>query len=538
MDNKISKYFEKMQYNFKDISLLKPENKDNSLDLFKNIITDSVAHDFNPKRYNFYIQFMEALNNPEVINNVLYANTIIKSSKEAEAESIRKIVNGLQSLYKINPHTDIYSKDYELKKKAKKEKIDSTVSKKIYTLLQNDTTLQKENDTNKLNGIINATFDVKKATQVGGGKNNEIIAYFYKKIVEDIKIIKSNLNKIKIRFENINDKINEKKANEILKIDHSVKGLINENLNDDDKDKKQLGFLLKDTLYKTSEKQKFDEKPLETFTETVNSILHIKPQEYKVAVETEPIKGITDDAVSTGKVGDNHKGTENTKGTEGAERTKGTEGTERTKGYADEDADADGKGANIKKESQGGYILEDYEYQKLNNLIFDIENDTMRPINKLDISKEDRIVFIGVTFIIRFICLSIIEWGMNTNFVSSFQQIFLFYCAIYITIFCFITMIVNVIYNYPLQQLYTDHSIVNISSMLYYFYIYTNGPMRLVVHLMFIIILMLIPFIINIGNNQFDTIDFNYETKKNTRNILSRFTLVIWIITSIIAIRY
>jgi len=49
---------------------------------------------------------------------------------------------------------------------------------------------------------------------------------------------------------------------------------------------------------------------------------------------------------------------------------------------------------------------------------------------------------------------------------------------------------------------------------------------------------MLIPFIINMGNNMTDKANFNYETKKYTRNTLSRFTLVIWIITSLIAIRY
>ena len=302
------------------------------------------------------------------------------------------------------------------------------------------------------------------------------------------------------------------------------------NITDNDKDKKKLGFILSDTLYKTEKTQKFKENPLENFTETVNNILHIKPEEYNIPLNTEFIlKNDQNTNNGTGVAGDtvNANGAGDTVKADGADRA-----DENDKKSVSTDTN---KKRNI---TSGGYVLEDSEYQKLNNLIFDIENDIMRPINKLDISKEDRIVFIGVTFIIRFICLSIIEWGMNTNFISSFQQIFLFYCAIYITIFCFITMIVNVIYNYPLQQLYSDHSIVNISSTLYYFYIYTNGPMRLVIHLMFIIILMLIPFIINIGNNQFDTIDFNYETKKNTRNILSRFTLVIWIITSIIAIRY
>lgn len=531
MDNKISKYFEKMQYNFKDISLLKPENKDNSLDLFKNIITDSAAHDFNPKRYNFYIQFMEALNNPEVVNNVLYANTIIKSSKEAEAESIRKIVNGLQSLYKINEDPNLSAKNYNEKKIEKKNKIDENVSKKISTLFKNDNT--EGTDNSKLDSIINLTFKTQPQPQQqtgGGNKNNEIVAYFYKKIVEDIKIINDNLNKIKSKFQSINNKIKEQNKKETSQIDNSVKGLINDNITDNDKDKKKLGFILSDTLYKTEKTQKFKENPLENFTETVNNILHIKPEEYNIPLNTEFIlKNDQNTNNGTGVAGDtvNANGAGDTVKADGADRA-----DENDKKSVSTDTN---KKRNI---TSGGYVLEDSEYQKLNNLIFDIENDIMRPINKLDISKEDRIVFIGVTFIIRFICLSIIEWGMNTNFISSFQQIFLFYCAIYITIFCFITMIVNVIYNYPLQQLYSDHSIVNISSTLYYFYIYTNGPMRLVIHLMFIIILMLIPFIINIGNNQFDTIDFNYETKKNTRNILSRFTLVIWIITSIIAIRY
>ena len=602
MNTKINKFLNKIQYNFKDISEFKPENKESSVD-FTNFIKDSDAHNFNPRRYNFYIQFMEGLNNPDILKNVLYANTVIKSKKEKENESIRKIVNGLQRLYMIPTTTDnVTQSEYNQKKKEKRKHINENVTAKITNLVNSDnnTSVNNTADTRHtiVSSIINSTFQdpiVKKGGKKGtrpspidvsvrkkvtfhkdyvenesvenesageflgqiaddpnnkadstdstdkavstdkadstgedstngqaDPKNNSIIGLYYQKIVSDITQITYNLNMISKKYKKIDKylKENDVKTSEKLKKDSDK--ILNDSSNDLENIKQFVNGDDKDTQ---SVNISYD-NPLISFINATDPIFKQKntgvlPLDISEENEDEIKPTITGSPATTPK-----------SGTPIAPKS-GIPGTPKsvTSGILKVPSKLGSKRG-------GDYILEDSEYQKLNDLVFDIENDTMRPITKLDISNEDRIVFIGVTFIIRFIALSLIEWSMNTNFISSFKQAFMFYCVIYISIFCFITIIVNIIYNYPLQQLYTDKSLVDIPSMLYYFYIYTNGPMRLVIHLIFILILMLIPFIINMGNNMTDKANFNYETKKYTRNTLSRFTLVIWIITSLIAIRY
>jgi hypothetical protein len=492
---------------------------------------------------------MEALNNPDVLKNVLYANTIIKSKKEVENESIRKIVNGLQRLYMTPTDTkDVDQNKYNEQKKLKKNKINKNITARINNLVNsndNDNMIVNSSKKTIVKNIIDSTFEdntnpdgisrggvgnvyfrssvsadgprrsgsfspdntdehiepepiydgnydsdqqivpsneKKVVVDENDAKNNSIISLYYQKIIADITQITNNLNKISKKYKSIDKYITGRK-------DISDKKLIDESAKLIDDPMNGLNDIAPFINGNNQTISISHDYPLKSFLDSTQSIFK---QENKELLNID----ITDQSSSIAKQ------------------------------------------VSFTTKQGGDYILEDSEYQKLNDLVYDIENDTMRPINKLDISNEDRIVFIGVTFIIRFIALSLIEWSMNTNFISSFKQAFMFYCIIYISIFCFITILVNIIYNYPLQQLYTDKSLVDIQSMLYYFYIYTNGPMRLVIHLIFILILMLIPFIINMGNNMQDKANFNYETKKYTRNTLSRFTLVIWIITSLIAVRY
>lgn len=515
MNTKINKFFNNIQYNFKDITELKPENRDFSLNI-TNFIKDAYAHDFNPRRYNFYIQFMEALNNPDVLKNVLYANTVIKSKKEVEDESIRKIVNGLQRLYMTPANTKgVDQVKYNEQKKLKRNQINTNISSRINKIVNEDSNSSDNvtSDSKKkvVNSIINSTFEVTggaEDTPNDDATNNSIISLYSQKIFSDISQITNNLNKICLKYKKIKKYEDDNQIKSRNKLSEDANMII------DDKMKDLDGI---QPFIKSSNGDNINisyDSPLISF---INATDPIFKQRNNKLIE-EPV-------VIPDK--------------EASDTTSDTTSDTRRDNDWEKIAQRLIISRNSRKTTKGGdYILEDSEYQKLNDLVYDIENDTMRPITKLDISTEDRIIFIGITFIIRFIALSLIEWSMNTNFISSFKQAFMFYCVIYISIFCFITIIVNIIYNYPLQQLYSDKSLVDIQSMLYYFYIYTNGPMRLVIHLIFILILMLIPFIINMGNNIPDKANFNYETKKFTRNTLSRFTLVIWIITSLIAVRY
>jgi hypothetical protein len=167
--------------------------------------------------------------------------------------------------------------------------------------------------------------------------------------------------------------------------------------------------------------------------------------------------------------------------------------------------------------------------------------DNVNPEN-LKISMIDRVIFIATTFIIRYITLMIIDWGLSTNLINNFYRAFLYYCFIYLLFFVFIVMLVNVIVHYPLMELYSNIKIISIPNLFYYFYIYTNGYLRLLIHVFLILIILVIPYVINIDKINFikseekkTNISYDYDKKKKILDAISIFSFIIWILTSIIA---
>jgi hypothetical protein len=176
--------------------------------------------------------------------------------------------------------------------------------------------------------------------------------------------------------------------------------------------------------------------------------------------------------------------------------------------------------------------------------IYDTYKDTVNPA-LMEIKMIDRVVFIITTFLIRYISLLFIDWGLSTNLINSFHYAFFYYSLIYLILFLFITMFVNVIISYPIMELFTNSSIADIPNLFYYFYIYANGYIRLLIHIICIIILLFIPYIINIDKltiiqreEKQSNISFNYDKKKKVYDSISTFSLIIWILTSIIALKF
>jgi len=171
--------------------------------------------------------------------------------------------------------------------------------------------------------------------------------------------------------------------------------------------------------------------------------------------------------------------------------------------------------------------------------IYNKFNETVNP-NLMKIKLIDRGIFIITTFLIRYISLLFINWGLSSNLINTFHNAFLYYCVMYIILFIFITMFVNVIIAYPIMELFTNNSIANIPNLFYYFYIYANGYIRLIVHILFIAILLFIPYIINIDklSEKKSNISFNEDKKKKLYDAISTFSLIIWILTSIIALKF
>lgn len=186
---------------------------------------------------------------------------------------------------------------------------------------------------------------------------------------------------------------------------------------------------------------------------------------------------------------------------------------------------------------------EDNKIGKIRSVISNIEENSVMNIKSLDINLNDRLIFIGVTFLIRYLTIIIIGWCLNNNIINTFYYCYIYYCAIYIIFFCFMIMIVNLMYFVPVFQLYTDDNIITLSSMFYYFYINSNGVSRLILHITLISFMMLIPFVINNNNNNLSdftesNISYDYNKINNITNTISYFSLFMWILTSIVALKF
>lgn len=194
------------------------------------------------------------------------------------------------------------------------------------------------------------------------------------------------------------------------------------------------------------------------------------------------------------------------------------------------------------KDGDGGVDIKNIE-----KYIKNFSNDPTNPLNELKLTFDDRLVFIISTFLIRYISLSIIKWCIDINIIKTFSDGFLYYAIIYLSIFWFIVFFVNIDNNMQVDYMNFDNFMNSIRSVLYYYYMGTNGISRLFVHCSLILVLLIIPIILNIRkkkpyeydddyNTENELIDFEERNKLNRS--LSTFTIYIWILTSIIATKY
>jgi hypothetical protein len=173
------------------------------------------------------------------------------------------------------------------------------------------------------------------------------------------------------------------------------------------------------------------------------------------------------------------------------------------------------------------------------------ENDPDNPLKELEITFDDRLVFIFSTFFIRYITLVLVKWSIDINIIKTFEEGFYYYAAIYLTIFWFIVLFVNIDNSTQVDYMNFDDFMNSIRSVFYYYYMGTNGVTRLLIHSVLIVILLMIPVILNIRKkNDFDEDEennsniLNYEERKKLIKSLSLFTIYIWILTSIIATKF
>ena len=180
--------------------------------------------------------------------------------------------------------------------------------------------------------------------------------------------------------------------------------------------------------------------------------------------------------------------------------------------------------------------------QKIKNF----ENDPKNPLEELALTFDDRIVFIIATFFIRYITIIMVQWCIDINIIKTFYEGFIYYAVIYIIIFWFIVLFINIDNSFDVKYMNFNGIINSIRTLFYYFYMGTNGISRLLIHTSLIMILIIIPIILNIkkkeeykDDEQIEIIKIlNYDERKQLSKSLSLFTMFIWLFTSIIATKF
>jgi hypothetical protein len=179
------------------------------------------------------------------------------------------------------------------------------------------------------------------------------------------------------------------------------------------------------------------------------------------------------------------------------------------------------------------------------------EDDPKNPLEELELTFDDRIVFIIATFFIRYITIIMVQWCIDINIIKTFYEGFIYYAVIYIILFWFIVLFINIDNSFDVKYMNFNGIINSIRTLFYYFYMGTNGISRLLIHTSLILLLIVIPIILNIKKNtDFKPEDgdgsgssngvkiLDFEERKQLSKALSLFTMFIWLFTSIIATKF
>ena len=172
---------------------------------------------------------------------------------------------------------------------------------------------------------------------------------------------------------------------------------------------------------------------------------------------------------------------------------------------------------------------DDPSYTK-EDLVDDFEEDPVFSPKVMEIGAVDRVIFIVGTYIIRAIILFMIEWGINSYMITTFQQCFTTYAVGYVSLFLVWVLIANINENK-----YEENVLLN--SLFYYINLHgKSGKWRIIVHI--IIQFMLLPLMFIIKHQKAPIDQDSFEQKRAIYDAISNFTFFIWLMTTVVASRF
>ena len=81
------------------------------------------------------------------------------------------------------------------------------------------------------------------------------------------------------------------------------------------------------------------------------------------------------------------------------------------------------------------------------------EDDPKNPLEELELTFDDRIVFIIATFFVRYITIIMVQWCIDINIIKTFYEGFIYYAVIYIILFWFIVLFINIDNSFDVKYL-------------------------------------------------------------------------------------
>jgi hypothetical protein len=155
-----------------------------------------------------------------------------------------------------------------------------------------------------------------------------------------------------------------------------------------------------------------------------------------------------------------------------------------------------------------------------------IENHPIYSPKFEELFMSDRLIMVVIAFILRNLTLFLIEWGINSSFINTFKSSFNYYILIYSLLFLLIVCAVN----------NNISSNISLKLLIYYLNTEANGILRIIIHLL--VLLLLYPIVVILKNKNPDNLIITYDQKMNIKNALNTITFIIWVMQSIIILRF
>ena len=465
--------YEELSYKFKHLPELKPQHLKTRINSSA-LIDDDFVHEISPERYSFYIEFQKALKDPDVLKDLIYEYKMIKNDKEEENKIINKIVSKINQLYVVSNDNIINNTDEYVKEKNKLLQEEShEIGSRMKNIIGSEVS-----DNDEVGNIIYSTFTDGKPSAPPMPSN--IAVNLGNSDNSDNSGNSVNLGNSDNSSNSENNPVAKDKSDKSDKSDNkNMKGGRRGGGSLFDKYKKLLNNE-SDELDTSNDKDPYKKK---TYMNQINAIKQNFNDSNHLARYRKTLKNAYDEKTSN----------------------------------------------KIKA-------------QKLKDIVSDIENDEIMTIDNLKISKEDKLVFIGVTFVIRQIVLWLLDWALITNFVTNFTKSFMLYIFIYTLLLLIIVAVVNITYNMPILDLYTgSHGIfTSLASTFYYFYFIPGNELRnsfrILFHLGLMYFIVAIALLVKEREHAHkDGLSYDYVEKKRILRVVSDFTLIIWIFTSILS---